>query len=183
LTEVSPARAEAELLLGSSSDRSRHVAGVAAAAARVARVVAAGDRELLVAAAWLHDIGYAEELATTGFHPLDGARYLRTLGAPDRLCRLVAHHTCAAAEAETRDLTVTLDEEFPAEISSVADALTYADMTTGPTGLTVSVADRLAEILVRYPAGHVVHESIVRATPQILAATCRVEERLASQPR
>jgi hypothetical protein len=38
----------------------------------------------LVAAAWLHDIGYAPELAKTGFHPLDGsaalaARIHRTL--------------------------------------------------------------------------------------------------------
>jgi hypothetical protein len=32
-----------------------------------------------VAAAWLHDIGYAPAIAEsgTGFHPLDGARYLR----------------------------------------------------------------------------------------------------------
>ena len=40
------------------------------------------------------------------------------------------------------------------------DALAYADMTTGPTGLGMSVEDRLAEILERYgpgrpdPSGH-----------------------------
>lgn len=42
------------------------------------------DRDLLVAAAWLHDIGYAPELRDTGFHPLDGARHLEALGAPAR---------------------------------------------------------------------------------------------------
>jgi hypothetical protein len=29
---------------------------------------------MLVAAAILHDVGYAPDLATTGFHPLDAAR-------------------------------------------------------------------------------------------------------------
>ena len=38
----------------------------------------------LVAAAWLHDIGYAPELVETGFHPLDGARYLRREGLMNR---------------------------------------------------------------------------------------------------
>jgi HD superfamily phosphodiesterase len=46
------------------------------------------------AAAWLHDIGYASALADSGFHPLDGARYLRDTGFGDRaLWTLVAHHT------------------------------------------------------------------------------------------
>ena len=31
----------------------------------------------MTAAAWLHDIGYAPAVDDTGFHPLDGARYLR----------------------------------------------------------------------------------------------------------
>jgi hypothetical protein len=42
-------------------------------------------REVLVAAAWVHDIGYAPELLATGFHPLDGARYLTGLGVPERV--------------------------------------------------------------------------------------------------
>jgi HD superfamily phosphodiesterase len=52
-----------------------HVQGVAARARGLAPVVG-GDAGLLEAAAWLHDIGYSPELAGTGFHPLDGARYL-----------------------------------------------------------------------------------------------------------
>ena len=35
------------------------------------------DRRLLLAAAWLHDIGYAPTVRKTGFHPLDGGLYLR----------------------------------------------------------------------------------------------------------
>ena len=42
------------------------------------------NAELLVAAAVLHDVGYAPTVALTGFHPLDDARYLAGLGASDR---------------------------------------------------------------------------------------------------
>jgi HD superfamily phosphodiesterase len=37
------------------------------------------EAELLEAAAVLHAIGYSPDLAKTGFHPLDGARYLRDI--------------------------------------------------------------------------------------------------------
>lgn len=142
------------------------------------------ESEMVVAAAWLHDIGYAPELADTGFHPLDGARYLRSSGAPERLCRLVANHTHAGVEAEARGLADTLADEFPVENSAVADALTFADLTTGPTGSPVSVEARLKEILERYEPGHVVHESIRRAAPDLIATVRRVEARLAAaQPR
>jgi integrase len=57
------------------------------------------EGELLRAAAWLHDVGYTPSLAVTGFHPLDGARYLTTADVPDRLIGLVAFHSSAAAEA------------------------------------------------------------------------------------
>jgi S-adenosyl methyltransferase/HD domain len=68
---------------------------------------------LLEAAAWLHDIGYLPELAGTGLHALDGARYLRDVQhALPMLCRLVAHHSCAVIEAEERDLADALRREF-----------------------------------------------------------------------
>jgi HD superfamily phosphodiesterase len=68
------------------------------------------DREILIAAVLLHDIGYAPDIAHTGFHPLDGARYLQGLDAPRRLCALVAHHSCAYREAELRGLSAELAE-------------------------------------------------------------------------
>ena len=76
-----------------------HVQGVAARARSLAPVLGA-DADLLEAAAWLHDIGYAPGLAATGLHALDGARYLRDAQHADiLLCRLVAHHSCAIIEA------------------------------------------------------------------------------------
>lgn len=47
----------------------------------------------------LHYIEYTPALATTGFHPLDGARYLRDRETADeRLVGLVANHSCAVLE-------------------------------------------------------------------------------------
>lgn len=52
------------------------VAAVGAAAERIAGAFA-DDGETLIAAAFLHDIGYGPELAVTSFHPLDGGRFVR----------------------------------------------------------------------------------------------------------
>jgi len=53
-----------------------HSRGVAGQAVALGRLLAQ-HADLLEAAAWLHDIGYASPIAMTGFHPLDGARRLR----------------------------------------------------------------------------------------------------------
>lgn len=148
-----------------------HSQGVARQADAVARALQ-GHAKAVESAAWLHDIGYAEPLVSSGFHPLDGARYLRDGGYSDRVVwTLVAHHTCALVEAEERGLADVLAAEFP--LDDVAPfamaALTYCDMTTGPNGHRVDVEQRLAEILTRYPADHVVHRSIARAAPSLRA--------------
>src|SRR5262249_38092174 len=107
--------------------------------------------DLVEAAAWLHDIGYAPDLVDTGFHPLDGARYLRdTHHADPRLCNLVAHHSCAIIEAQIRGLADQLAEEFEPQQEGLTQALDYSDMTTGPDGRPVSAKTRLAEIVNRY---------------------------------
>lgn len=156
-----------------------HTQGVAGRAASLAPVLGE-DADLLAAAAWLHDIGYSPELVDTGFHPLDGARYLRDVqAADDRLCRLVAHHSCAVYEANERGLYETLTAEFAPERAELAEALTYCDMTTGPDGRRLSVTDRLAEIHSRYGSDHLVSRSISAATPCITSAARAVESALA----
>jgi hypothetical protein len=159
-----------------------HVQGVAAQARSLAPAFDAG-KELLEAAAWLHDIGYLPELARTGLHGLDGARYLRDgQHADPMLCRLVAYHSCAIIEAEERGLADLLRREFEAPPQPLADALTCCDMTTSPDGEPMNVDRRLAEIRHRYGAGHVVSRSIRRATPMILQAVDEVHARAASTP-
>ena len=89
-----------------------HVQGVAARARSLAPVLGP-DADLLEAAAWVHDVGYAPNLAITGLHQLDGARYLRDAQHADAmLCRLVAHHSCAIIEAGERGLADVLGSEF-----------------------------------------------------------------------
>lgn len=154
--------------------RLAHVEGVARQAARAAAV--ADDPDLLVRAAWLHDIGYAPALARIGFHPVDGAEFLRGRGVDDRLCALVANHSCACIEARRRGVAI----EWPDEQSALRDALWWADMTTTPTGEVTTVRERILEVRVRYGPDHVVAQSVCEAAPELLAAADRTEHRLRS---
>jgi putative nucleotidyltransferase with HDIG domain len=161
-----------------------HTQGVAQRATEVRRLLGENS-DLLVAAATLHDIGYAPRLAVTGFHPLDGARFLRDEhGADERLVRLVANHSFALLEAEERGLRDELASEFPLlEKPLLVDALVYCDMTTTPGGGRTSAQERIAEIISRYGADSVVGRFIRRAAPEILSSVQRIEAALAAQPR
>jgi putative nucleotidyltransferase with HDIG domain len=156
-----------------------HVKGVAARARSLAPALGA-DADLLQAAAWLHDIGYAPGLTGTGLHALDGARYLRDAQHADAmLCRLVAHHSYAIVEADERGLADVLGLEFEPAPYALSSVLTYCDMTTSPDGELVPVERRLAEIHHRYGPAHLVSRSIQRATPMILEAVEHVHHRAA----
>ncbi|MBE1599978.1 hypothetical protein H4687_006107 [Streptomyces stelliscabiei] len=137
------------------------------------------DGEALVAAAVLHDIGYAPVVALTGFHPLDGARHLRTLpGVEERVVRLVANHSFAPLEAEERGLREILAAEFPQLDDEVlVDALVYCDMTTTPDGSPTTSYARVGEILGRYGTDSVVGRFIRRAAPAIHESVARVQAR------
>ncbi|MFV2117436.1 HDIG domain-containing metalloprotein [Streptomyces sp. Act-28] len=169
----------AESLLSPLGNRRLHTQAVAARAREAAAAVPEADRDLLVAAAWLHDIGCAPELRDTGFHPLDGARHLESLGAPARLVRLVAHHSGAVYEAERRGLSAE-PAVHEREDSPVLDALIFADMTTGPAGQSFDFDTRIDEILVRYEPGSEVHTAISKARPYLGAAVERTRRRIAA---
>ncbi|MEW2467140.1 HD domain-containing protein [Streptomyces sp. NPDC046994] len=163
--------------------RWRHCLGVAERARTIALILGE-DAELLEAAAVLHDIGYAPDLAKTGFHPLDGARYLRDVAnADERVVHLVAHHSCAWMEAEARGLHAELEGEFPREGAHLNDALCYCDMNTTPDGTPTNPVDRINEIAGRYGADSLIGTFIRRAEPEILASAARVVERVAVAKR
>jgi anti-anti-sigma regulatory factor len=172
---VRDARRLAQTLLAGLPERWRHTAGVAARADEVA-LPGEADAAALVAAAWLHDIGYADRVQETGFHPLDGALHLRALGWPDRVACLVAHHSEAMCIAEVRGLAGRL-AEFPREDSAVADALTYADQTVGPNGLVMEFDERLADMLRRHGPDSPNARANPRRAPLLRAAVGRVESR------
>jgi hypothetical protein len=157
-----------------------HVQGVARTARTLAPVLA-DNTDLLTAAAILHDIGYAPSLHHSGFHPLDGARYLRdTEHATPMLCRLVAHHSCAIIEAEEYGLATQLADEFKPAPPALADALIYCDMTTGPGGQHMTIGQRLADIRERYDPSHPVSRALARSEPHLRAAVDRVSRKLAA---
>lgn len=116
--------------LGGLGHRWSHVQGVG----RLAEALAAHglvSAEVL-AAAWLHDVGYAPSVAQTGFYPLDGARLLQEQGLSPGVVALVAHHTGAVVEAEERGLAEELATLPPPDRGDL-DALTLIDLVVGPT--------------------------------------------------
>ena len=171
----------AERLLAPLGNRWLHVQQVARQAGRISGAVPGEDRDLLVAAAYLHDVGYAPELAVAGFHPLDGARWVRDQGQDERLARLVAHHSCATYEAEVRGFLDVLLAEFEPEESATYDALVFCDMTTGPTGNRISFNERIDDIYGRYGPDHEVSRALDSSRSCLEACHNRTVARLAER--
>jgi predicted hydrolase (HD superfamily) len=166
-------------ILEDDPQRLRHCAGVAARAQTLAVTVPPSAVAMLVASAWLHDIGYAPQLRDSGFHPLDGAVYLRREGWPAPVCDLVAHHSGSRFVAHIRGFDDRLREyEFVED--ALSDALTVADNTTAPDGRVMMLDERLRDKLKR----HGPETPNARANPErddyIRAAARRVADRLAA---
>jgi putative nucleotidyltransferase with HDIG domain len=174
---VEAARGLAGERLSAQRDRWAHVRGVGALAEQLITELGTGDH--LALAAWLHDIGYAESGAQTGFHALDGARLLASLGAPADVVCLVAYHSGSEFEAEERGLAnelAAIDRPNQSDI----DALTFADMTTSPKGSPIAADERISEILDRYPPESPVHRAVVRSRGYLIECVTRTRQRLAA---
>ncbi|MBC9822556.1 HD domain-containing protein [Terrabacter sp. MAHUQ-38] len=161
--------------LGRRGRRWRHVQ-------RVGRLAESLDVRGLVsaevlAAAWLHDVGYGPSVARTGFHPLDGARFLQEQGVSAEVVALVAHHTGARFEAEERGLLDEL-ETLPSPPPEDLDALTLIDLVVGPTGELTTPGRRIEEILTRYGSGDPVHRAVTRSRSSLLDSAARARSRL-----
>jgi putative nucleotidyltransferase with HDIG domain len=166
-------------VLREDPERLHHCAAVAAKAEALAATVPPSAADTLIAAAWLHDIGYASLLRDSGFHPLDGAEYLRQEGWPKPVCDLVAHHSGSRFVARVRGLDERL-REFAFVEDAVSDALTVADNTAGPDGIVMDLDERLREKRKR----HGPDSPNARANPErddyIRSAARRVADRLAA---
>ncbi len=173
---------QARALLSPLGDRWLHTIGVVERAREVGKAFKEEDRVLLMVAAYLHDIGYAPLLNRTDFHPLDGAHYLLA-HSQQRLASLVAYHSEAQYEVQLQGLTTAL-EKIPQEHSAQADALTFCDMTTGPTGSHMSLEERLADIFQRYDETHIVNQAMHQALPSFALSIKHTQDRLNPyQPR
>ena len=176
---VSVARHLAAEHLGGLGRRWSHVQRVGSVAEAY---LSAGAVDATVpAAAWLHDIGYAPDLAETGFHPVDGARFLKRRDAPEEIVGLVAYHTGSMFEADERGLLARL-ETHPRPDSDNLDAITLIDLSVGPDGQVVAPVDRIAEILSRYGSSTPVHRAISRAESYLLRVCARAYDRLGPIP-
>jgi putative nucleotidyltransferase with HDIG domain len=178
---VHDARDTAQVLLAGLPQRWRHTIAVARRAEELA-ITVDDDPDVLIAAAWLHDIGYAEAVKDSGFHPLDGARYLDRHRWPARITALVAQHSGARFLAEARGLSEALSAYLD-EKSPTADALTYADQTVGPAGQRMTPTQRMAEMLDRHGPQSVNARVHHLRRPHLLAVAARVEHRLAAHKR
>jgi hypothetical protein len=173
---VQQSREFASELLQGMGNRWSHVVSVGQQAE-----VLTGESPLVtqnvVLAAWVHDVGYAPEIASTGFHALDGALALERLGAPVEVVALVGHHTGARHEAEERGLLPDWSALPTPEVADL-DVLTMIDLATSPTGQPVRDVDRVAEILRRYDGDHPVHRAVTRSQDELLVASARAKKLL-----
>lgn len=176
MIDPSTARELAELWLAKVEPRRwHHVCGVGVKAEGLSRALSLEglDRDVLVAAGYIHDIGYAPGLKQTGLHQLDGARFIQTLG-DQRLACLVAHHSEARFELGIRGYEDELSK-YPREDTPVYDALVYCDLTTGPDGRTMTFRDRIREVHDRYGEGDI-SRALRMAEPYLKAAVDRVSQ-------
>ncbi len=161
-------------LLSPLGRRWRHAQTVVDTARQLTIGLTPEDADVLLAAAYLHDVGYAPELAITGFHPLDGGRHLRVL-EHERLAGLVAHHTQGRREARLRGFQEAL-VEFDDEDSLVSAALAYCDLTTGPRGERMTPGQRLLDVEARYGDNSPVTNGLRAAWPDLMHSVGQVEE-------
>ena len=174
------ARALAEECLAvSHPQRWRHVQGVAARAEQLRGVV---DADPVVAAAWLHDVGYSPVVRASGLHALDGANFLAGRGVDDMVVSLVAFHTGAEFEAEERGLLEWLNT-YDRPPQALLDALILCDLTVSPTGGDVRVASRIDEIVARYPVADPVHQAVRRSSTYLRACCARAAEVTSAEER
>lgn len=170
-------RETAAQLLGATSVRYAHTCRVARQAGSVRHLIPDPWRSVLVEAAWLHDIGYSKELVQTGFHPIDGARWLRSRDRSAEVCSLVAWHTRALTEARLRGLEDALIAEFVAPPAAAQAMLTWADLTSSPSGQRWEPEIRISEILSRYGPTSIVHQATRANEMQLLADARSVAQR------
>ncbi|MEY3734351.1 MAG: hypothetical protein RL347_1710 [Actinomycetota bacterium] len=141
-TLVTRARALAADVLRDDTSAYEHASRTARLAASMSQGAPSTHPHEVTAAAWLHDIGYAPRLRRTGFHPLDGALFLINEGWPERIVRLVAHHSLAALEAPFYGVGHHFGVIEP--VTGVdADILTTADLLGGAGDTPPSLAQRL----------------------------------------
>ena len=157
-----------------------HAQQAAGRAGELEGVLDRAELELLVASAWVHDIGYAPDAVRTGFGPLDSALHLQSLRAPDRLVALTAHIAAIVLEADQRDLSEAYAPFVDEGGTPVRDGFWWCCTTSGTDGSPVTLQQRIEGW--RRDHGHdtIILRWIEEATPEIEAAIHRTASRAAA---
>ena len=132
------------------------------------------DVDLAYRSALLHDIGYAEGLIDTGFHPIDGARYLEKAGFPD-IASFIVCHSNSPEQAVIKGLP-----EIDISENLIADLITYWDVQVMQGGECVPYAERLADIKERHGVDSAVWKAHQLASARIEAVMAKINSLLGS---
>jgi hypothetical protein len=173
------AQAVAQQILGRESFRWAHTLGVVRLVKESLAMVPREERSVVLAAAYVHDLGHVRRLKVTRCHALDGAMYVWGAGH-QQLAAMVAQHSGARYEARLRGLGREMTA-FPLADSSALDLLTYSDLKMDHYGRRCSVDERLEGIAIRYGKDHIVTRALQLAESELRQSVFRVESWLRAE--
>jgi putative nucleotidyltransferase with HDIG domain len=128
-------------------------------------------KELLIQSAYLHDVGYSQQLNQYNFHPLDGAVFAQQAGFPKPVIAAVLFHSEAieTVEESRNDLLpiYSLNQKLLDEQDWLfIDLVTYCDVQTSPKGEKVSLDERVRDVVERYGENHPVSQMMIFCKPK-----------------
>jgi len=143
-----------EALFAQNKPRLAHMRDAGAFAQGLAQGILDPDvAQLLERSALLHDIGYAESIRKTGYHPLDGAIFLERAGEHPWVIEGVLRHSGADRKgASMPGIAEHYAVRPPQEDSAwLVRAVTLADWRSAGVGGRVSFGQRVQDIVTRHP--------------------------------
>lgn len=125
----------------------------------------------LLNAAFLHDIGYSDQLNKLSFHPLDGAIYAQRIGYAKPVVSAVLFHSCAYDQMKMyrNDLSEYMERNYldlTDEDLFFIKVITYCDLHTSPTGENITLDYRISEVVDRYGVDHDVSKFMLACEPK-----------------
>ncbi|SDZ36188.1 HD domain-containing protein [Thermoactinomyces sp. DSM 45892] len=174
---------ELSYYLPPTQDRYHHILGVVDRMKELVKKIVIPDewRTQLIQTAFLHDIGYSEQLNQYNFHPLDGALFVQKIGISKSVLAAILFHSDAYTSAkhirpdlfevysDNYDLLDETDHMF-------IDLITYCDIHTSPTGIEITLQERVRDVVRRYGEGHPVSDMMLLSQTYYQEVEQRVEK-------
>lgn len=111
------------------------------------------EKNHLIQASLLHDLGYSDRLNKVDFHPVDGFNYLKESGFDDTVYKLVLYHSYSDVLCmQTRPSLYHyyIENTLTSKEKELLDILSLSDFTSDVEGTPVSLRERLEGILERH---------------------------------